>query len=65
MTNILQPLDVAIFGPLKEITNSKIRQLLFGNQNQKIGMKNTVRLIQESYESLSIDALVNAWNQYL
>lgn len=65
MTDILQPLDVAIFGPLKESTNSKIRNLLFGNQNQKVGMQNTVRFIQESYESLSIDALVNAWEQYL
>lgn len=64
MTDILQPLDVAVFAPLKEITNSKIRQLLFGNPNSKIGMQNTIRLIQEAYDNLSIDALVNAWEQY-
>ncbi len=64
LTDILQPLDLSIFAPLKSITNKKIKALLFGNQNRIIGMKNVVRFIQEAYESLSIDNLINAWEQY-
>lgn len=64
MTDILQPLDLSIFAPLKSITNKKIKNLLFGNQNRIIGMKNVVRFIQEAYESLSIDNLISAWEQY-
>ena len=64
LTDILQPLDLSIFAPLKSITNKKIKALLFGNQIRIIGMKNVVRFIQEAYESLSIDNLINAWEQY-
>ena len=64
MTDQLQLLDVAVFSPLKSITNGKIKQKLFGNQNHIIGMKETVRLIQESYEYLSEGSLISAWEQY-
>lgn len=34
------------------------------NQNREIGMKQIVQFIQEAYQELSIDNLVNAWEQY-
>lgn len=64
MTDSLQPLDVAVFAPLKSITNSKIKQSLFGNETQRIGMKGAVRFIQEAYECISTDTLIRAWEQY-
>lgn len=65
LTDILQPLDVAVFAPLKSIVNSKIRSYIFGNQKTEVGMKRTVKFVQDAYQELSIDNLLNAWNQYL
>lgn len=65
MTDILQPLDIAVFAPLKSITNGKIASYIFGNKIDSITMKTTIQLIQESYNCLSVDNLINAWNQYL
>ena len=63
-TDMLQPLDVAIFAPLKSITNGKIGQFLFGNHLNSVGMKTTVQFIQEAWDILSIDNLIYAWEQY-
>lgn len=64
LTDMLQPLDISVFAPLKSITNGKIGQFLFGNQTNSVGMKTTVQFIQEAYELLSIDNLISAWEQY-
>lgn len=63
LTDKLQPLDIAVFAPLKKIVNSKIARFLFGNKCE-VQMKRTVQFIQEAYDELSIDNLVNAWDQY-
>ena len=63
-TDVLQPLDIAIFAPLKSMTNAKIRRLLLGDLSGKIGIKSSVSLLQESWTKLSESALSNAWSQY-
>ncbi len=64
LTDILQPLDLSIFAPLKSKVNSKISNYLFGNQEKEVGMKRTVTFVQKAFEELSIDNLVYAWSQY-
>ena len=64
-TDLLQPLDIAIFAPLKSMTNSKIRRLLLDNDEKIIGMKRSLYYLQESWKDLPIFTLMNAWDQYL
>lgn len=41
-TDVLQPLDIAIYAPLKSKANSKIRRLLLNDQISKIGMDRSI-----------------------
>lgn len=63
-TDTLQPWDVSIFAPLKSMTNAKIRRLIFGNESSPIGMEQSIKFLQESWEDLSTTNLINAWEQY-
>lgn len=45
-TDLLQPLDIAIFAPLKSMVKSKIRRLLLKNECQIIGMRKSVIFLQ-------------------
>ena len=65
LTDILQPLDVAIFAPLKSITNSKIKRLLIDPKKKTIGMPISVKFLQQAWKELSDSALDNAWEQYI
>ncbi|KAK8857794.1 hypothetical protein M9Y10_016207 [Tritrichomonas musculus] len=56
---------IAIFAPLKSMTNSKIRRLLLDNDEKIIGMKRSLYYLQESWKDLPIFTLMNAWDQYL
>ena len=49
LTDILQPLDVAIFAPLKSITNSKIKRLLIDPKKKTIGMPTSVKFLQQAW----------------
>lgn len=64
-TDVLQPLDIAIFAPLKSKANSKIRRLLLNDRKSPIGMETSVVFLQEAWDDLSISALVNAWDLYI
>lgn len=61
-TDLLQPLDIAIFAPLKSKANSIIRRLLLQSDFKTIGIKMSLRFLQESWNELSESALANAWN---
>ena len=64
-TDQMQPLDIAIFAPLKSIANAKIRRLLFDIKNKIIGMPTSVLFLQQAWKELSDSALDNAWEQYI
>lgn len=64
-TDILQPLDIAIFAPLKSKANSKIRRLLIDDSMKQIGMKRSLAILQEAWRDLPNSTLTNAWDLYL
>ena len=64
-TDLLQPLDIAIFAPLKSKANKKIRRLLMDEQISEIGMRRSLYFLQESWKELSKSTLTNAWDLYL
>ena len=64
-TDILQPLDIAIFAPLKSKANSKIRRLLLDDSIKQIGMKTALAILQEAWRDLPESTLANAWELYI
>lgn len=64
-TDKYQPLDIAVFSVLKSIANGKLRKFLKNNPNTKLGMKRSVETLMESYDLISDDTLLKAWEQYL
>lgn len=63
-TDLLQPLDIAIFAPLKSMANSKIRRLLLENNFGIIGIRQSILYLQQAWEDLPISTLMHAWEQY-
>ena len=61
----MQPLDIAIFAPLKSIANAKIRKLLFGIEQNIVGMPTSVKFLQQAWDELPASSLERAWEQYL
>ena len=64
-TDKLQPLDVAVFAVLKSIANGKLRKFLYENPDKELGMKKSVQVLIESFDMISDDTLLKAWEQYL
>lgn len=64
-TDILQPLDIAIFAPLKSKANKMIRRILLDDQTSPIGMRRSLYLLQNAWKDLPKSTLVNAWDLYL
>lgn len=64
-TDLMQPLDIALFALLKSIANAKIRKLLFGIENKKIGMPKSVLYLQQAWQELPTSTIERAWEQYL
>lgn len=64
-TDLMQPLDIAIFAPLKSIANAIIRKILFGIENKTIGIPTSMKFLQQTWEELPLSAIERAWEQYL
>ena len=64
-TDKFQPLDVAVFAVLKSIANGKLRKFLYEHPDKELGMKKSVQVLIESFDMISDDTLLKAWEQYL
>ena len=64
-TDRFQPLDIAVFAVLKNITNAKLSKFLTENPDIHVGMENSVRILRESWDIISTDTLQRAWDMYL
>ena len=64
-TDKFQPLDVALFSVLKNIANAKLRKFLYEHPNKELGMKKSVEVLINAFDSISDDTLLKAWEQYL
>lgn len=63
-TDILQPLDVAVFAPLKAMVNSTLTHHLCTNPNEIIGMQMACETLVQEWENLPESAIENGWEQY-
>ena len=64
-TDLLQPLDIAIFAPLKSKANRMLRRILLEDQVSPIGMRRSIYFLQKAWEELPRLTLENAWDLYL
>ena len=64
-TDMLQPLDIAIFAPLKSMANKMLRRILLEDQISPIGMSRSIYFLQTAWEKLPRSTLENAWELYL
>ena len=64
MTDILQPLDVRIFGALKAKARAAWNQIFCQNKNIKATKEEAAKVLASCWESLSSDVLEAAWEMY-
>ena len=65
MTNLLQPLDLRIFGVLKSIGGAHLRRMVQESPYEKIGMKRAVSVLVRAWSQLSEETIRDSWSVYL
>ncbi len=63
-TDLLQPLDISVFGPLKAMADAALKKYLFENLSNKIGMIKAVEILIDQWHKLSKEAISKGWDTY-
>lgn len=64
-TDILQPLDIRIFGVLKGVTAGRILKMVDNEPTEKIGMMRSVAILIDTWKSMPKSTITDAWSVYL
>lgn len=64
-TDILQPLDLAVFAPLKEMIAKYIRSILLKRFSEKIGMEAVVKIFNKNRDNVPKHIIERGWNKYI
>ena len=64
-TDILQPLDIRIFGVLKGVTAGRILKMVENEPTEKIGMMRSVAILIDTWKSMPQSTITDAWSVYL
>ena len=64
MTDLLQPLDIRIFGALKAKARAAWNQIFCQNRNINANKEEAAKVLASCWESLSNDVLEAAWEMY-
>lgn len=63
-TDELEPLDIRIFGSVKNIAKNKTLQFIHRNQLKPIGYKKAIQILMESWDQISTPSIMEAWSVY-
>ena len=64
-TDILQPLDIRIFGVLKGVTSGRILKMIDNEPTEKIGMIRSVAILIDTWKSIPDSTVNDAWSLYM
>lgn len=62
-TDMLQPLDIAVFSSFKSIVREEIKKYLFNNYNMEI--QTAIDFYLQAWNEVSADVFISHWDIYL